>query len=102
RLLGKHEMQSPDRTGPKGCPSRKLSSNLSSTEDLAGGQAGGHHPRCQLSESNLVADRDDKKSSDKPGADVVPGAPRYPCKLEDIAEAGPHGPNVLLLIQLKL
>ena len=28
RLREKHEKQSPDRTGPKGCPSRKLSSGL--------------------------------------------------------------------------
>ena len=52
RVLGRHhdqaardcEEQPLDRTGPKGCPSRKLSSSFSSTEDLAGGQTGGQHP----------------------------------------------------------
>ena len=101
-LRGKHEKQSSDRAGPKACPSHKLSSSLSSSEDLAGGQAGEQHPRCRLSESNLFADRDDAKSSDKPGADTMLGTPRHPCKLEDITEAGPHRPNVLLLIPLKL
>src|SRR6185312_7115923 len=36
-LRGKHEKQSPDRTGPKGCPSRKPSSGFPSTKDLTGG-----------------------------------------------------------------
>ena len=45
RVLGRHydqaardcEEQPLDRTGLKGCPSRKLSSSFSSTEDFAGG-----------------------------------------------------------------
>ena len=102
RLLRIHEKQSPDLTGPKRCPSRKLSSGFSSTEDLVGGQAGGQHPRHHLFESNLVADRDDAKSSNKAHADDTPGTPRHPCKLEDITKSGPHGLNVLLLIPLKL
>ena len=69
---------------------------------LRGGQAGGQHPRHHLFVSNLVADRDDGKSSNKAHADDTPGTPRHPCKLVDIAKAGPHGLNVLLLIPLKL
>ena len=64
-LRGKHEKQSPDHPGPKGCPSLKLSFSLSSSEDLAEGQAGGQHPRRRLPESDLVADRDGVKSSDE-------------------------------------
>ena len=64
-LRGKHEKQSPDRAGPKGCPSRKLSSSFSSFEDLAGGQASGQHPRLHLLESNLVTDRDGAKNGDE-------------------------------------
>jgi len=61
-LRGKHEKQSPDRAGPKGCPSRKLSSTFSSTEDLAVGQAGGQHPLHHLPESDIVAKTDDVKN----------------------------------------
>ena len=70
RVLGRHydqaardcEEQPLDRTGPKGCPSRKLSSSFSSTEDLAGGQAGGQHPLRHLPESDIVAKRDGAKN----------------------------------------
>jgi len=61
-LREKHEKQSPDRTGPKGCPSRKLSSSFSSIEDLVGGQAGGQHPLRHLPESDIVAKRDNAKN----------------------------------------
>ena len=54
RLLGCEE-QPTDRTGPTGCSPRKLSSSISSTEDHAGGRAGGQHPPHRLPESNLVA-----------------------------------------------
>jgi hypothetical protein len=102
RLLGMHEKQSLGHTGLRECPSRKLSSSLFSSEDLAGGQAGRQHPRRRLSESNLVTDRDDVKNSTEAWRRRHAWAPRHPCKLEDIAEAGPHGPYVLLLIPLKL
>ena len=49
------EEQPPDRTGPAGCPPRKLSSSVSSIEVLAGGQAGGQHPLHHLPESDVVA-----------------------------------------------
>jgi hypothetical protein len=102
RLLGMHEKQSPGHTGPEECPSRKLSSSLSSSEHLAEGQAGGQPPRRRLSESNLVAKRDDAKTSDKAWRRRQARAPRHPFRLGDITEAGPHGPDVLLLILLKL
>ena len=57
------EEQPPDRTGPAGCSPRKLSSSISSTEDHAGGRAGGQHPPHRLPESNLVAGGDDAKNS---------------------------------------
>ena len=101
-LRGKHEKQSSNRAGPKGCPSHKLSSSLSSSEDLAGGQAGGQHPRRRLPESDLVADRDGAKNSDEAWRQCHARAPRHPFRLGDIAEAGLHGPDVLLLIPLKL
>ena len=56
------EEQPLDRTGPKGCPSCKLSSSFSSTKDLAGGQAGGQHPLHRLPESDIVAKRDGAKN----------------------------------------
>ena len=102
RLLGKHEKQSPDRTGPKGCPSRKLSSSFSSTEDLAGGQAGGQHPLRHLPESDVVAERDGAKNGHQTWRRCHGQASQRPFRLRDIAEARPHGPNVLLLIPLKL
>ena len=54
-LRGKHEKQSPDRTGPKGCPSRKLSSSFSSNKELAGGQARPlqHSPAARKHSSSL-------------------------------------------------
>ena len=64
-LREKHEKQSPNRTGPKGCPSRKLSSGFSSTEDLAGGQAGGQQPLHHLPRSDVLAKRDDAKNGHK-------------------------------------
>ena len=102
RLLGMHEKQSLSHTGPEKCPSRKLSSSLSSSEHLAGGKAGRQPPRHRLSESNLVAKRNDAKTSDKAWRRRQARAPRHPFRLRDITEADPHGPDVLLLIPLKL
>ena len=102
RLRGKHGKQSPDCTGPKGCPSHKLSSSLSSSEDLAGGQAGGQHPRRRLPESDLTADRDGAKNGDEAWRRRHDQASQRPFRLRDIAEAGPRRPYVLLLIPLKL
>ena len=101
-LRGKYKKQSPDRAGPKGCPSRKLSSSFSSTEDHAGGQAGGQHPRRRFPERNPFADRDDAKTNDAAWRRRRARAPHHPFRLRDIAEADPHGPDVLLLIPLKL
>ena len=97
-----HEKQSPGRTGPRECPPHKPSSSLSSSEDLAGGQASGQHPRRRLPESDLVADRDGAKNSDEAWRRRHDQAPQHPFRLRDIAEAGPHGLDVLLLIPLKL
>ena len=101
RLLGICEEQSLDRTGPAGCPPRKLSFSVSSTKDLAGGQAGGQHPRCRLPKSNLVADRDGAKNGRQTWRRCHGQASQRPFRLRDIAEAGLHRPNVLLLIPLK-
>ena len=101
-LRGKHEKQSSDRAGPKGCPSHKLSSSLSSSEDLAGGQAGGQHPRRRLPESDLVADRDGANNGDEAWRRHHDQAPQHPFRLRNITEAGPRGSYVLLLIPLKL
>ena len=92
----------PRRTGLAGCHSRKLSSSVSSTEDLAGGQAGGQHPLHHLPESGVVAQRDDAKNDHQTWRRCHGQASQHPFRLRDIAEAGPHRPNVLLLIPLKL
>ena len=70
RLLGCEE-QPPDRTGPTGCSPRKLSSSISSTEDHAGGRAGGHHPSHRLPESNLVARGTVRRTATKPGTNAM-------------------------------
>jgi len=101
-LREKHEKQSPDRTGPKGCPSRKLSSSFSSTEYFAGGQAGGQHPLRHLPESDVVAKRDGAKNDRQIWRRRHGQASQRPFMLRDIAEERPHGPDVLLLIPLKL
>ena len=100
RVLGRHydqtardcEEQPLDCTGPKGCPSRKFSSSFSSTEDLAGGQAGGQHPLHHLLESDIVAKRDDAKNGHQTWHRSHGQASQRPFKLRDIAEAGPLGP----------
>ena len=110
RVLGRHygqaardcEEQPLDRTGPAGCPSRKLSSSFSSTEDFTGGQAGGQHPLRHIPESDIVAKRDDAKNGHQTWHRRHGQASQRPFRLRDIAEAGPHGPNALLLIPLKL
>ena len=96
------EEQPPGRTGPAGCSPRKLSSSISSTEDYAGGRAGGQHPPHRLPESNLVAGGDDAKNSHQTWHQRHGQASLSPFRLGDIAGAGPHGPNALLLIPLKL
>jgi len=90
-----------DRTGLAGCPPRKLSSSVSSTEDLAGGQAGGQHPLHHLPESDIVAKRDDAKNDHQTWHRRHGQVSQRPFRLRDIAEVGPHRPNVLLLIPLK-
>jgi len=90
-----------DRTGLAGCPPRKLSSSVSSTEDLAGGQAGGQHPLPHLPESDVVAKRDDAKKGHQTRGRRRGQASQCPFRLRDITEAGPLGPSVLLLIPLK-
>ena len=54
RLLGMRG-PAPDHAGPTGCFPRKPSSSVFSTEDHAGGRAGGQRPPHRLPESNLVA-----------------------------------------------
>src|SRR6185436_6794525 len=101
RVLGRHydqaardcEEQPPDRTGPAGCPSRKLSSSFSSTEDFAGGgQAGGQHPLRHLPENDIVAKRDDAKNGHQTWRRRHGQTSQRPFRMRDIAEAGPHGP----------
>ena len=101
RLLGIARNSPPDHTGPVGCPPRKLSSSISSTEDLAGGQAGGQYPLHHLLESDIVAKRDDAKNGHQTWRRRHGQASQRPIRLWDIAEVGPHKPNVLLLIPLK-
>ena len=101
RLLGIARSSPLDRTGPAGCPSHKLSSSVSSTDDLAGGQAGGQHPLHHLPESDIVTKRDDAKNGHQTWRRRHGQACQCPFRLRDIAEAGPLGPNVLLLIPLK-
>ena len=91
------EEQPPDRTGLAGCPPRKLFSSISSTEDLAGGQAG-----AVVAKSDVVAKGDDAKNGHQTWRRCHGQASQRPFRLRDIAEAGPLGPNVLLLIPLKL
>ena len=102
RLLGIARNSPPDRTGPAGCPLHKLSSSISSTKDPAGGQAGRQHPPHHLPESDVVAGRDDAKNSHQTWHQRHGQASPSPFRLGDIAEAGPHGPNALLLVPLKL
>jgi hypothetical protein len=85
-----------DCTGPKGCSSRRLSSSFSSTEDPAGGHAGGQHPR-----SRLLAERDDAKNGNQTWRQRHGQASQRPFRLGDITEEGPHRPHVLLSIPLK-
>ena len=58
-LREKHEKQSPDRTGPKGCPSRKLSSGLLHQRPCGGVKLADGTLGCHLSESRFVTDEDD-------------------------------------------
>jgi len=103
RLLGIHEKQSPDRTGPKGCPSRKLSSSFSSTEDLAGGQAGGQHPRTPPLRETSPRRRG--RCAERRRNLAPPLRPRrfaIPTGWGTSQKPTLHGPDVLLLIPLKL
>src|SRR6185369_17286137 len=56
----------------------------------------------RLPESNLVARGDDAKSSHQTWHQCHGQASPSPFRLRDIVEAGPHGPDALLLIPLKL
>ena len=76
--------------------------SVSSTEDHAGGRAGGQHPPHRLPESNLVAGGGDAKNGRRTWRQRHGQASPPPFRLGDIAGAGPHGPNALLLIPLKL
>ena len=96
------EEQPPDRTGPVGCFPRKPSSSVSSTEDHAGGRTGGQRPPHRLPESNLAAGGDDAKNSRQTWRQRHGQASPSPFRLGDIAGEGPHGPDALLLIPLKL
>ena len=69
---------------------------------MRGGQAGGQHPLRHLPESDLVAERDRAKNGRQTWRRCHGQASQRPFRLRDIAEAGPHGPDVLLLIPLKL
>src|SRR6185295_16418983 len=69
---------------------------------LRGGQAGGQHPLHHLPEGDVVARRDDAKNGDQTWRRRHGQASQRPFRLRDITEAGPHMPNVLLLIPLKL
>src|SRR6185369_7640279 len=88
--------------GPAGCPPRMLSSSISSTKDPAGGQAGGQHPPHHLPESDVVAKRGGAKKTHQTWHRRHGRASQSPFRLRDNAEAGPHGPNALLLVPLKL
>ena len=69
---------------------------------MRGGQASGQHPLHHLPESDIVAKRDDAKNGHQTWRRRHGQASQRPFRLRDIAEAGPHKPNVLLLIPLKL
>jgi len=68
---------------------------------LQWGQAGGQHPLHNPPESDVVAKRDDAKSGHQTWRRRHGQASQRPFRLRDIAEAGPLGPSVLLLIPLK-
>jgi len=55
-----------------------------------------------ISPSNLVAKGNDAKNSHQTWRQRHGQASPSPFRLRDIAEAGPHGPNALLLVPLKL
>ena len=69
---------------------------------MRGGQAGGQHPLHHLPESDIVAKRDDAKNGHQTWRRRHGQASQRPFRLRDIAEAGPLGPSVLLLIPLML
>ena len=101
RLLGMRGT-APRPRGSSGCSPHKLSSSISSTEDYAGGRAGGQHPPHRLPESNLVARGDDAKNSHQTWHQRHGQASPSPFRLGDIAGPGPHGSDTLLLVPLKL
>ena len=59
------------------------------------------HPLHHFPESDVVAKRDDAKNGHQTWRRHHGQASQRPFRLRDIAEAGPLGPNVLLLIPLK-
>ena len=88
-LRGKHEKQSPDRTGPKGCPSRKLSSGLLHQRPCGGlswrmAPSDATSPRAVLLPTGTV-----RRTTAKPGTAPAPETLRLPYRLGDIAEADP-------------
>jgi len=88
-LREKHEKQSPDRMGPKGCPSRKLSSGFSSTKTLRGpswrtAPSDATSPRASMSLMRTV-----RRTTVKPGTAPTPETLRHPYRLGDITEADP-------------
>ena len=93
--------QPPGRTGPAGCSPHKLSSSVSSTKDHTRGRAGGQHPLRHLPESDIVTKRDGAKNGRQTWRRRHGQVSQRPFRLRDIAEAGPLGPSVLLLIPLK-
>ena len=68
---------------------------------LRGGQAGRQHPLHHLPESDVVTKRDDAKNGHQTWRRCHGQASQRPFRLRNIAEAGLHRPNVLLLIPLK-
>ena len=81
------EAAPPDLTGPAGRSPRNPSSSVSSTEDHAGGRAGGQRPPHRLPEGNLVAWGDDAKNSRLTWHERHGQASPSPFRLGDIAEA---------------
>ena len=88
-LREKHEKQSPDRMGPKGCPSRKLSSGFSSTKTLRG-------PSWRTAPSDATSSRAVSspmrtvcRTAAKPDTAPAPETLRHHYRLGDITEADP-------------
>ena len=88
-LREKHEKQSPDRTGPKRCPSRKLSSGLLHQRPCGGSSwrvapSDATSPRAVLLPTGTV-----RRTTAKLGIAPAPETLRHPYRLGDITEADP-------------